>query len=259
MMSRIGVVRSLLLVCLCMLVVTEQLLAQPAATTMPATRPATRPAEPLGNPTIGAPKLAVGVEQFMRRHQMFLERARANNIDLLFLGDSITQIWERAGAEVWKQHYSSLNAANFGIGGDRTQNVIWRIENGELDGISPKVVVLLIGTNNVPTAHDAQQITAGISKIVQMIRTKLPETKVLLMALYPRSGEANMEKINQINSALARLEDTKMIRFLNINSKLVDADGNVNRELLPDGLHLNEAGYKIWAESMKPLLEEMMK
>ena len=115
-------------------------------------------------------------------HEQFLDQARKGNIDLLFLGDSITQGWHNN--EVWKRFYGPRHAANFGIGGDRTQHVLWRIENGEIDGIHPRVAVLMIGTNNAGS-NSADEIAAGVTAIVQELRKRLPETKVLLLGVFP--------------------------------------------------------------------------
>ena len=157
--------------------------------------------------------------------------------------------------------YVDMKPANFGIGGDRTQHVLWRIDNGELDGISPKVLVLMIGTNNVGD-NSAQEIAKADMKIVDQIHQKLPQTKVLLLAIFPRDADATSprrQKIEQINKELAKLEDGKLTRFLNINDKFLTSDGVLSKEIMPDLLHPNEKGYQIWADAMQPLLDEMMK
>jgi len=229
--------------------------------------PAAKPAAPANqtDPTLAAPKQ--GNEAFFKMHDAFLERGKQGGIDLLFLGDSITQGWSKA-PEVWKQFYEKYHPANFGIGGDRTEHVLWRIEKGELDGIKPKVVVLMIGTNN-SGLHTAEQIAAADRKIVEEIRHKLPETKILLLAIFPRGprkgtdgslddGVKRMEKIQAVNAELAKLDDGKTVRFLNINEKFL-ADGKIPDDVMPDQLHPNAKGYQIWAEAMQPLLDEMMK
>ena len=203
-------------------------------------------------------------ERFMEMHEKFLARAKQGNIDLLFLGDSITEGWDKV-PQTWGKYYTKYNAANFGIGGDRTQHVLWRIANGELDGISPKVIVLMIGTNN--TADDsAEDIAKADIKIVQTIQQKLPQAKVLFLGIFPRGvkkkaddGPDRMEKIKQINLELAKLDDGKTIRYLDISNKFLDPDGKIQKEIMPDALHPNNKGYQIWADAMQPLLEEMMK
>jgi lysophospholipase L1-like esterase len=227
----------------------------------PATRPSatSAPAVDQGNPTDLVQKRGPRAEQFLQKHNEFLARTK-QPVDLLFLGDSITAGWATQGKDVWAQRYADLNAANFGIGGDMTQHVLWRIHNGELENIKPKVVVLMIGTNN--TARDAsEEIAAGVTKIVEDIRSKLPESKVLLLAVFPRSrGNAEQTvKIGEINTIIAKLDDGKMIRFLDIGGKFLDANGTLPKEVMPDGLHPNKKGYEIWADAMAPLLDEMMK
>jgi lysophospholipase L1-like esterase len=251
----------LMLVALATFVIAPQLRAQQA--TAPASQPAVREA-----PTVGVPKRpgattqsVTSAQTFMDLHQQFLARAKQGNVDLLFLGDSITRGWAGRGKAVWEHRYEPLRAANFGIGGDRTQHVIWRIENGELEGIKPKVAVVMIGTNN--SGNDsAESIAAGVTKIVNLVRAKLPNTKVLLLAVFPRTRpneEGRVATINQVNQIIAKLDDGKMVRFLDIGAKFLGPDGKVPPEIMYDGLHLTEKGYQIWADAMAPLLEQMMK
>jgi lysophospholipase L1-like esterase len=205
---------------------------------------------------------------FLKRHESFLARAKAGPIGLLFLGDSITDNWSKA-PHIWKTYYEKYQPANFGIGGDTTQNVIWRIENGELDGIHPRVVVLMLGTNN-SASHTAAEIFAADKKIVEMIRAKIPETKVLLLAIFPRgvrknrdgsvdSGEEKMAVIRAVNFELAKLDDGKNVRCLDIGTQFLGQDGKIPFTIMPDQLHPSAAGYQLWADAMQPLLDEMMK
>lgn len=209
-----------------------------------------------------------GNKRFFEMHESFLARAKAGPIGLLFLGDSITEGWRKA-PHIWEHYYGAYQPANFGISGDQTHHVIWRIENGELDGIAPKVVVLMIGTNNT-SQHNAAEIAAADSKIVQMLRTRLPATKVLLLAVFPRGLDKNkdgtidprphrMEIINAVNLELAKLDDGQMVRFLNINASFLGNDGTIPRVIMPDQLHPNAAGYQLWADAMQPLLKGMLK
>src|SRR5262249_29418296 len=135
--------------------------------------------------TATQPKPREEESAWVQLHQQFLERARAGKIDLLFLGDSITQGWGQN--EAWKKHYGPRNAANFGIGGDRTQHVLWRLDSGEIDGIAPKVVVLMIGTNNVGS-NKPEEIAEGVRAIVDKLRAKLPKSKILLLGIFPRGA-----------------------------------------------------------------------
>jgi lysophospholipase L1-like esterase len=199
---------------------------------------------------------------WLARHEGFVAQAKKGGIDLLFLGDSITDNWRRYGVKVWNQYYAPLHAANFGIGGDRTQHVLWRIENGELDGISPKVIVLVIGTNNTKT-DSADDIVAGIEKIVAVICEKCPKSKILLLAIFPRNKPVDkpdqMEIINQVNARIASLDDGKMIRFLNINDQFLGPDGKMRADLTRDRLHPNAEGYEVWARAMEPILAAMVR
>lgn len=211
--------------------------------------------------------------RFRTMHESFLARGKSGPIGVLFLGDSITQGWTKA-PHVWEHYYGKWQPANFGIGGDQTQHVIWRIENGELDGISPKVVVLMLGTNNTG-AHDAAEIAAADKKIVQLIRAKLPQTKVLVVGVFPRGPRKNaqgvltdaaiadaakrMAIIKDLNAELAKLDDGKNVRYLDITAKFLGDDGKIPSIIMPDQLHPNAAGYQLWAEAMQPLLTQMMK
>jgi lysophospholipase L1-like esterase len=210
----------------------------------------------------GTPNENFGKPQtgFVKMHEGFLKR-KESPMNVLFIGDSITQGWNGAGKKVWADRYAQHQAANFGIGGDRTQHVLWRIENGELDGIKPKVVVLMIGTNNGP--NSAEEVTAGVKKIVEQIHAKIPDTKVLLLGIFPRGEKAEnnkaREKLQKVNAELAKLDDGKKTRYLEIWKQFLTEDGTLTKEVMPDGLHLSEKGYTIWADSMQPLLDEMLK
>ena len=206
--------------------------------------------------------------RFLKMHESFLARAKEGPIGLLFLGDSITERWTKA-PEIWNKYYGALHPANFGIGGDQTQNVIWRIEHGELDGIDPRVVVLMLGTNNSAT-NTGEEIAAADAKIVSLIREKLPHAKVLLLAIFPRGprhlpngtfddGVHRMEVIRDANARLAKLDDGRTVRFLDIGAKFVGADGKIPNEIMPDQLHPSPAGLQIWADAMQPTLEQMLK
>lgn len=215
-------------------------------------------------PTLGSPKKDGGL--FLRKHESFLQRAKSGPVDLLFLGDSITEGWGRAPA-VWRDHYAAYQTANFGIGGDRVEHVLWRLDNGELDVIRPKVVVLMIGTNN-SASQSSTQIAASTRQIIGLIQQKSPQTKVLLLAVFPRGPRKNadgswddsikrMQVINALNAELATFDDGKRVRFLDINSRFL-VDGRIPADIMPDQLHPNAKGYQIWAEAMQALLTQIM-
>jgi len=206
--------------------------------------------------------------KWVARHEGFVNEAKQGGIDVLFMGDSITDFWRNRGSNVWNSYYAPLHAANFGISADRTQHVLWRIEHGELEGIHPKVVVLMIGTNNTGKEQDKKtirnpppEVIEGVTAVVQDIHAKLPETKILLLAIFPRAqpGDPFRDQIKEINAAIAKLDDGKTVTFLDIGPKFLEPDGTLSKEIMPDLLHPSEKGYKIWAEAMQPTLNRLMK
>jgi lysophospholipase L1-like esterase len=224
---------------------------------------------PKQDPGTPAPKHADTT--FIPKHERYLARGKSGPIGLLFMGDSITEGWHRA-PHVWDAYYAKYNAASFGISGNRTQNVLWQIQHGELDGISPKVVVLMIGTNN-SLDDSAADIAAANRKIVAAIRAKLPNTKVLLLAIFPRGprppqevpvakaeAEANkrMDVIDAVNRELMQMDDGRSVRYLNIGNTFLGQDGKIPYSIMPDQLHPTAAGYQLWADAMQKRLDEMM-
>jgi beta-glucosidase len=236
-------------------------------TTQPTTAPTRAPTELADEPAPKTDKNGNIQARFEQLHESFLKRAKAGPIGVLFLGDSITEGWARsAGATtIWDKYYGNDQPANFGIGGDQTQHVLWRIDNGELDGISPKVLVLMIGTNNI--RYSADHILAGDTKIVDEIHAKLPNTKLLLLGIFPRGAKAGdpsvaemREKIKTVNQGLAKLDDGgKTTKYLDIGVKFLDPDGNIDVAIMKDALHPTPAGYQIWADAMQPTLDELLK
>jgi lysophospholipase L1-like esterase len=209
-----------------------------------------------------------------KRHETFVGIAKRGNVDLLFLGDSITDAWGGeghgmgGGHKIFTSKFVPMKAANFGIGGDRTQHVIWRLQNGELDGIKPKVVQLMIGTNNSNGSDNtAEEIADGVKGIIDEIKKKSPSTKVLLLAVFPRNTgkddaakKIQKDKIDKVNSIISKLDDGgKSVKFLDIGSKFKDASGALPKELMPDQLHLSEKGYEIWANAVEGVLTSMLK
>lgn len=196
------------------------------------------------------------------RHQEKLQRIQQGNVDLLMIGDSITQGWENEGKAVWEKYYAKRNAVNLGYGGDRTENVLWRLQHGEVDGISPKVAVLMIGTNNTGHRREKPQYTAnGIKAILDELRTRLPETKILLLGVFPRDElpDTPMRQINnEINRIIVDYADDQHIFFLDIGRAFLDDEGKLSRDVMPDLLHLNETSYATWANAMEPALLELL-
>lgn len=194
------------------------------------------------------------------RHDAMLKRTLEGRVDVLFLGDSITEGW--GNNVVWQKFYGARNAANFGIGGDTTQNVLWRIENGALIGIAPKVVVVMIGTNNLGLHNDTPEtVTKGVEAILQTLHRRQPQSRVLLLGLFPRDQQPDTKhrrNIADINQRLAKLADGQTVRFLDIGAKFLSPEGTLAKEIMPDYLHLSEQGYTIWAEAMEPVLAELL-
>ena len=156
--------------------------------------------------------------------------------------------------------YGERNAVNLGIGGDRTQHVIWRLDNGNFKDITPKAAVIMIGTNN-SGANSSQEIADGITKIVKQIRTKSPKTKILLLAVFPRGAtkDDGRRKVNEgANSLVSKLDDGKHVHYLDIGSNFLKEDLTLPRDIMPDLLHLSPAGYKIWAESIEAKLATLL-
>jgi lysophospholipase L1-like esterase len=196
---------------------------------------------------------------WVKRHEGFVQRAKQGDVNILFMGDSITDGWRRQ--KLWTEKYEPMKAVDFGIGGDKTEHVLWRMENGELQAIKPKVIVLMIGTNNTGK-NSAPEIVEGITAIVKKFRKDLPESKILLLGVFPRGATADMpirQKIKDINTQIAKLDDGKAIKYLDIGDKFLDADGNLPKDIMPDALHPNAKGYQIWADAMDPTLQAMLK
>lgn len=197
------------------------------------------------------------------RQQLLNKRAAegGEKAQVIFIGDSITQGWEGEGREVWAKHYAHRNAINLGIGGDRTQHVLWRLDNGNLNGLKPKAAVVMIGTNNSNGEDNTPgQIVDGVAAIVKKLRDKLPQTKVLLVAIFPRSENFSPQrgKILQVNQVLHKLADAKNVFWIDFGHKFVDSEGLIPRDLMPDYLHLTKRGYEIWAESIESRLSSIL-
>ena len=194
------------------------------------------------------------------RHSKFVERIKKGDADLLFIGDSITQGWEGSGKGVWAEEFESKKAVNLGIGGDRTQHVLWRLENGEIDGIAPKAAVVMIGTNNLG-ANTNEEIVAGITSIVKKLNDKLPKTKVLLLGIFPRGEKADnplRTRIKAINAEIAKLNNKKSVFYKNIGGQFLAEDGSLPKATMPDFLHLSSNAYETWADAIEDDLEDLM-
>ncbi len=206
--------------------------------------------------TVPAPREG---KDWMARHNSFNDRVKQGNVDMILIGDSITHGWEGAGKEVWEQYYAPRNAVNLGIGGDRTEHVLWRLDNGNIDGINPKVAVLMIGTNN-HRDNTAEEIAAGVEAIVAKLRSRLPGTRVLLLAIFPRTDvpEEFRAKLREATALFSKLDSDPMVEFVDIGGAFLNEKGELTKDIMPDLLHLSGEGYKRWAEAIEPFVGKMM-
>lgn len=213
-------------------------------------------------------------EWWTKRHEAICERTRTADAAVVFIGDSITQGWETAGKDAWSRYYDPRGACNLGISGDRTQHVLWRLDHGALDAWAPpadvaatrparpapRLVVLMIGTNNSNgTDHTPEEIADGIAAIVGRLRERLPSTRVLVLGIFPRGERPNpqREKNAAASAHAAKLADGKMVHYLDIGRKFLDADSVLEKDIMPDLLHLSPRGYEIWAEAIEPIVKEL--
>lgn len=221
----------------------------------PAAKPEPKPAGPKDSVT---PVPRGG--NWSQRHELINSRAVPGEVDVIFLGDSITQGWEKEGKKAWEEHFLRFRPMNAGISGDRTEHVLWRLENGNIEGISPKVAVIMIGTNNAKIST-SKQIADGITAIVSKLRKELPDTKILVLGIFPRGADPTdpLRKINEGANAIVKdLHDGTHVYYLDIGDRFLTSDGVLEKKIMPDLLHLSPAGYEIWAESITPKLEELL-
>jgi lysophospholipase L1-like esterase len=200
-------------------------------------------------------------------HEQLVEKAKKGGIDVFFVGDSITRRWGATDYPQflanWKTNFFGWNAGNFGWGADSIENILWRMENGELDGVKPKIIVILAGINNIGNTPGGEEkvenITRGLKALVAVCQRKAPDATLILTALFPRNDNmAVIPEINQVNANLAKMADGKQIRYLNVNDKLADKDGNLHPGMTVDKLHPALKGYQIWADGLKPVFTEIL-
>lgn len=197
----------------------------------------------------------------LRHEAKLAELAVRKKVDLLMVGDSITHRWEDAGRTVWNDFYADRNAFGIGFSGDQTEHVLWRLQNGEMDGITPKVAVVMIGTNNTREMRPAADTAAGVERIVDEILLRSPKTKVLLLGIFPRDEKPDTKKRvrnREINEIIKQLNDDQRVWYLDIGDRFLDDDGVLSKSVMGDFLHPGRAGYQIWAEAMEPLLKQLL-
>ncbi|MEM7476606.1 MAG: sulfatase/phosphatase domain-containing protein [Planctomycetota bacterium] len=200
-------------------------------------------------------------ERWRKRDKEISDKAKNGDADIAFIGDSITQGWEGRGKSVWEKYYGEREAINLGIGGDRTEHVIWRLTHGNLGKIKPKVAVLMIGTNN--TGHFLQEpteVAAGVERILEILKERLPETKILMHGVFPR-GPSPLDEMRlnniAINQNIRRLADGERVEYFEIGQQFLESDGSISRQIMPDLLHLSTEGYERWAKALEPKLKEL--
>lgn len=222
------------------------------------------PAQPAGPLSVQPAKLVEewSIEWWGPRHEQKLKDKETRDIDLIFIGDSITHDWEETGADVWDAFYSERNAFNLGFAGDRTENVIWRLQNGAVDGLSPKLVVMMIGTNNTGHRTDkAADTIAGIKAIIDELQTRLPGTQILLLGPFPR-GENPDETERRLNADINILLELEawpeQVHFKDISSEFINPDGTISKFIMPDLLHLSPVGYRLWAAAIEEDVARLM-
>lgn len=225
---------------------------------------AQNPPETRQNPAV-VPVPRTGSVTNRQNHVLEYAKAHPGDYDLEFIGDSITEGWETRGKNVWNELDGKYKIINMGVGGDRTEHVLWRFENGQLDGIHAKAAVVMIGTNNSNKNKDGTEqystaeILAGVEAIVNQIRARQPDTKIFLFGIFPRGREFNDQRgrILQVNEALAKLDDGKNIFYLDIGPQLIEKDGSISPDMMRDALHPGEAGYKIWDAAIEAKYKEI--
>lgn len=211
---------------------------------------------PNGNvATLPVPRL----DWVQRFHDNLDRSKKMAKIDLIFDGDSITDWWQKGGIEIWNQRYAKLNACDFAIAGDRTEHLLWRLQQGQVDGLHPRMVILLIGVNNLNEAS-AEQIAEGIKAIVGEYRKRCPEATILLQGVFPRSASAAdpaRAKIKEINQTISRLGDGRKVIFIDFGDKFLTPDGTLAPEIMADFLHPTPKGYQIWADAIQPEIDKV--
>jgi lysophospholipase L1-like esterase len=201
-------------------------------------------------------------EWWKERHERFNEVSQAGQAELVFLGDSITQGWEGPGKDVWQEYFANRQAANFGNSGDRTEHVLWRLENGNFKGLSPKLIVIMIGTNNIGhRSSTPEQAADGVHAIVEKLHAALPDAKLLLLGVFPRGEKPDDELRKQaaeINRRLQPLDDLEYLEYLDIGEQFLEDDGTISKQIMPDFLHLSAEGYARWAKAIEPQMKVLL-
>jgi lysophospholipase L1-like esterase len=202
----------------------------------------------------------MSLERWYRMHAEDVGVATRGDVGLLFVGDSITEGWPEY---LMERYFGRYRPANFGIGGDRTENLLWRLQNGSVGQLQPDVISLLIGVNNFGLRDDApEDVVLGIEAVVAELRSAFPQARIVLHGVFPYKQYAESPervKVRQVNQAIAKLADNEHVFFLDIGPRLLEANGDLSPAIMPDFLHLSEAGYQIWADALTPLIAQLMR
>lgn len=183
-----------------------------------------------------------------------------DSIQLIFDGDSITDFWQGRGKAIWMERYGKYNAFNFGIASDRTEHLLWRLSQGQVDGLHPKLIVIMIGTNNVG-ANTPDQIAEGIKAVVAEYQKRCPYSTILLLGIFPRGESATNPPriaVKAINDIICKLGDGKKVIYIDLSEKFLNPDGTLSPEIMPDFLHPSPKGYQIWADAIQPIIDKQL-
>lgn len=246
-----GLIRSLFV----LLIAASSMFAETPSAIWP--MPSSFPAPPEGVPASTYPLPRLELVQRAYNNNQNAEK-NPDAIRLIFDGDSITEGWRGGGKDIWMQRYEKLGSFNFGIGGDLTQSVLWRLSQGQADHLHPKLIVVLIGTNNLGSGDSVGNTVSGVKAVVSEYQKRCPDSIILLQGIFPRSAQPTDEvrtKIKAVNQALAQLGDGEKIIFSDVGEKLLEPDGTLSREIMPDLLHLSPKGYQIWADAIQPIID----
>jgi len=234
---------------------TGHIQAAPSVWPMPAELPSVPPGE--DSATYPMPRLD-WVQRVKNNNEK--AQAQASAIQLVFDGDSITDAWQSKGREIWDARYARFNAFDFGISGDRTEHLLWRLSQGQVADLHPKLIALMIGTNNMG-ANTVEQIAGGVQAVVADYRQRCPDAVILLQAIFPRGHEATdpvRTKIKAVNQIISKLDDGHKVIYVDFGDKFLEADGTLSPEIMPDFLHPNAKGYQIWAEAIQPFIDKYL-
>jgi lysophospholipase L1-like esterase len=243
---------------------TDSTNAAPQAPTAPVPKPVRKPAVVSSKPVKVSPNLPdtrnAGWEK-RALSNIAKGQAGAASIQLIFDGDSITDFWQTRGQPIWKDRYGKFNAIDFAISGDRTQNVLWRLAHGQAQGLHPKLIVLMIGTNNTNDVSTPQEIADGVKEIINEYQKLCPDAVVLLQAVFPRAAaptDPYRLKVNAINDIISKFGDGTKVIYIDFGNKFLTPDGTLTKDIMPDFLHPSPKGYQIWADAIQPTIDKYL-